>query len=213
MSYEVEEVPRYVKAGRPKRGDRPKHIDYHIHILDISTNSEGVEAAMRSCGKFMLATNKIGPESMSASEILGHYKAQSGTVEGGFRFMKDPMFFASGMYLKKPERVMGMTMIMGLSLLVYALGELKLREALAQADETIPDQTGKATARPTLRRVFQVFEKIDIVVMEIAGKEYRRVLNLKPLHKKILRLMGKSYEQMYTVTERATCPPISLLTH
>jgi len=51
-----------------------------------------------------------------------------------------------------------MVMIMGLALMVYSIAERKLREALEKAGETLPDQKGKPTKRPTIRRVFQVFE-------------------------------------------------------
>jgi hypothetical protein len=54
-------------------------------------------------------------------------------------------------------------MVMGLCLLVYALAEHRLRLELVNRDETLPDQTGKPTQRITLRRVFQVFEGIDIL--------------------------------------------------
>ncbi len=40
-------------------------------------------------------------------------------------------------------------MVMGLSLLVSSLGQRALRLALAQAQQTIPNQLGKPTASPT----------------------------------------------------------------
>jgi hypothetical protein len=48
-------------------------------------------------------------------------------------------------------------MMMALCLLVYNLGQRQLRQALAQHDETIPNQLGKPTSSPTLRWVFQCF--------------------------------------------------------
>ena len=83
--------------------------------------------------------------------MLGRYKDQTRTVERGFRSLQDPLFFASSTFLKRPERVMA------LALLVYALGEWALRRGLAETGSSLPNQKGRPTQRPTLRWVFQLF--------------------------------------------------------
>ncbi|MBC8520625.1 MAG: hypothetical protein ISS94_03865 [Candidatus Syntrophoarchaeum sp.] len=45
-----------------------------------------------------------------------------------------------------------------------------------------------------MRRVFQVFEGITVLYRE---SEMVQVLNLRPIHGKILALLGREYEQMY----------------
>ena len=60
--------------------------------------------------------------------LLHEYKAQQST-ERGFRFLKDPLFFTSSVFLNSPERVAALAMIMGLCLLVYSLGQRALRQA------------------------------------------------------------------------------------
>ena len=59
---------------------------------------------------------------------------------------------------------MALLMVMGLSLLVYSLAERSLRSELTRQGQTIPNQVGKPTQRPTLRRIFQVFEGIDLFI-------------------------------------------------
>jgi hypothetical protein len=54
---------------------------------------------------------KLEREALPAGEVLGR------TVERGFRFLKDPLFFTGSAFLKRPERVMA------LALLVYALAK------------------------------------------------------------------------------------------
>jgi hypothetical protein len=71
-------------------------------------------------------------------------------VERGFRFLKDPMFFTASVFLKNPKRVAALAMVMGLCLLVYALGERMVREALAKADDRIRDQ--RKASPPSGRR-------------------------------------------------------------
>jgi transposase len=41
-------------------------------------------------------------------------------AERGFRCLKDPQCFASSLYLKKPERIMALLMVLTVCLLVYA---------------------------------------------------------------------------------------------
>lgn len=80
-------------------------------------------------------------------------KAQQLT-QRGFRFLKDPLFFTSSVFLDSIERVAVLAMVMGLCLLVYSLGQRALRQALKQAKQTINNQLGKPTTTPTLRWVF-----------------------------------------------------------
>ena len=77
--------------------------------------------------------------------------------------------------------------------MVYALAERTLREALEKVGGTIPDQKGKPTKKPTIRRFFQVFEGITVLYR---GSEMVRVLNMKPIHLNILSLLGHAYERM-----------------
>jgi transposase len=54
--------------------------------------------------------------------ILKEYKAQE-TTERGFRFIKDPLFFVSRIFLKSTKRIMALAMIMTLALMLYGLGQ------------------------------------------------------------------------------------------
>jgi transposase len=76
-------------------------------------------------GRFILATNELDAESLNESQVLAEYKGQQGN-ERGFGFLKDPLFFASSVFLKSPERIMALGMLLGLCLLVYPLGQRQL---------------------------------------------------------------------------------------
>jgi len=149
-------------GGRPKNGEELQHLFY------IKASFEEDEAAiakeMLRKGKFIVATNELDIEKLNDEGALKAYKEQQ-HAERGFRFLKDPMFFAHSMFLKNEGRIVAMVMIMGLALMVYSLAEHKLREALEETGETIPDQRKKPTKRPTIRRVFQVFEGITVLFL------------------------------------------------
>ena len=84
-------------------------------------------------------------------------------MEGGFRFLKDPLFFVSSLFVKKPCRIQGLLMVMTLALLVYSVAQRRLRQELARQQESLPNQIDQPTQRPTLRWVFQLLEGIHRV--------------------------------------------------
>jgi transposase len=58
---------------------------------------------------------------------------------------------ASSLYLKKPEWVMALLMVMTVCWLVYAALEYRIRQALTDHAATFPDQQGKRMQSPTAR--------------------------------------------------------------
>jgi transposase len=194
---QVTPITQYAHSGRPTSGSQPAVVGYAL-TGSVELYPPGVDEAKRSLGKFILATNELNTQNLSATAMLDNYTAQGISVERGFRFLKDPMFFAHSLFLKSPARIMALIMIMGLALLIFALGERQLRLALQQNNETIPDQTGKPTQNPTLRWVFQTFEGLDVLSVWTDGRlMLRQVLNLRPVHQQIIRLLGSQVQKCY----------------
>ncbi len=98
-----------------------KKINKTVYKATIALEKkfDKIEEEEKKAGRFILATNVL--ENLSPSEILTAYKGQK-SCEGGFRFFKDPLFFADAVFLKYPSRIETMAMLMGLSLLVYSIG-------------------------------------------------------------------------------------------
>jgi transposase len=130
----------------------------------IQEKSEVIAQKMAQAGKFILATNVLNPEELSWSEMLSEYKAQQ-SCERGFRFLKDPLFLADSVFLKTPQRIETMGMLMGLCLLVYSIGQRKLRNELENRGEIIKNQLGKLINRPTMRWIFQELQGIHLVLI------------------------------------------------
>lgn len=193
----ISPVMGYDSPGRPPKGSQPTVQGYQVETTLVPDPQ--VEAHhQRKRGKFIIATNQLDPLQLPAGEMLGVYKAQGVTVERGFRFLHDPMFFADSLFLKKPQRIMALLMVMGLALLIYALAERQLRHQLQEANETVPDQKGNPTQRLTMRRTFQMFEGIDILLISRAGQVVKReVVNLRPVQRQIIRLLGPPVENIY----------------
>ncbi len=128
----------------------------------IEEKAEIIKAETERAGRFILATNVLDSEQLSAAEMLHEYKAQQ-SCERGFRFIKDPLFLADTVFVKNPKRIETMGFLMGVCLLVYSLGQRMLRRELQKRGEKVKNQLGKATDKPTLRWIFQVLQGIHLV--------------------------------------------------
>ncbi len=186
---------RHAGKGRPRKEASPTTYQWQI-VATVTVNQQRVdeEALRKAC--FIVGTNELQSEALSDQELVTTYKDQGG-VERGFRFLKDPLFLASSVFVKKPERIIALSLIMVLCLLVYRLAEYRLRARLAETEQTIPDQVGKPTARPTMRWVFQCFEGIELLHVQTATTSLTIVLRLESVHRLILALLGPLYEKIY----------------
>ncbi|WP_263842087.1 IS1634 family transposase [Salinibacter sp.] len=141
---------------------------------------------------FIVATNELDEEKLSAEELLRGCKGQV-QVERGFRYLKDPRLLADSMYLKSERRIMAALMIITLCLMVYSTLEWRIRDGLQAQDLTFPDQKGNPTQRPTARWVFERFLGIHAL---FEGQK-RLVLNMKDRHIPILTVLGQRYGRLY----------------
>ncbi len=196
LRFSIISVPHYTTSGRPKKTDKPTHFRYRVEG-EVIDDIETIEKLKRSKGRFVLATNELDTTLLDDATILEAYKAQNVSVERGFRFLKDPLFFADSLYLEKPQRIMALLMVMGLSLLVYALAERWVRQELKKQEQTIPNQVGKPTQKPTLRRIFQMFEGVDVLLIEQNEHIQRSIVNLNEIHTQIINILGIEVKNVY----------------
>jgi len=194
VSDEIVSRERYASVGRPTPASETVT---EWTIAATVTKDETISAQKKQpLGKYIITTNELDNEKISADEMLTIYKDQNTSVERGFRFLKDPMFFAHSLFLKKPSRIMALLMVMGVSLLVYALAEHDLRQKLLESGESIPDQKGKPTQNPPMRRVFQMFEGIHVLTATMGGLRRRMVTNVSAVHLQIATLLGEHLPHM-----------------
>jgi transposase len=152
-----------VTQVKSNKKDTSGEISYQISAT-VSQDESKINTELLSAGRFIIATNVLDSKELSNDSMLSEYKAQQ-SCERGFGFLKDPLFFADSIFLKSPERIESLGMIMGLCLLVYTLAQRHIRNALLESKSTIKNQLGKATNRPTLRWIFQCFQCIHLVTL------------------------------------------------
>jgi transposase len=179
--------------GRPKRtqpADSPS-LGYQWQATLERTAAYEAQCQQRH-RRFILATNVLDEDAYPAERLLREYKAQQ-HVECGFRFLKNPLFFTSSVFVKKPQRVEALALVMALTLLVYSLGQRQLRAQLAQADDTVLDQKQRPTRTPTFGWILQTFQAIHLVSIGSS----QQVINLSDERRKIIRLMGFPARRYY----------------
>lgn len=196
--HEIKEIKCQEKASqkatnKTKRDQETKTIVYQI-TGEIETREAVIEVEKIKAGRFILATNILEKESVSNEQILAEYKAQQSN-ERGFRFIKDPLFFTSSVFVKNPERVEAIAMIMGLCLLVYNLAQRKLRQQLEATNKGVKNQVKKLTNKPTMRWIFQMFQAVHLVTTN--GE--KEVSNLTQERQEILQHLGKYCCQYYLI--------------
>lgn len=194
---EFTEHGRYQTRGRPKNHSPVASVQWSIQAR-FQINQEAIRVARQHKACFILATN-IPIADLTDHAVLTAYKKQS-FVERGFRFLKDPLFFVSSLFIKKPERIQALLMIMTLALFVYSIAQRRLRQQLKDQNETLPNQLNQPTATPTLRWVFQMLDGIHrVVTLSLEGVKQIMIEGLTTLRIKLLKLFGTSVCQIYQI--------------
>jgi hypothetical protein len=186
---------QYEGKGRPKANTTASSFEWQV-TADFELNQDSIDAAIEQKSCFVLGTN--AKESLlSNKNILVRYKAQS-CVERGFRFLKDPLFFVSSLFIKKPSRIDALLMIMTLSLLIYSIAQRRLRATMKKVNATVPNQINQPKVTPTLRWIFQCFEGINILQ---TTKEYLytslNIDGMDELRKRIISYLGEKVGWLY----------------
>ncbi len=186
------ELKIYPRKGQPKKGQAPLRVEYQV-TGSLFTVIEKRENKLKQLGYFVLASNDINEE-LTMALMLKTYKEQQ-SVEKGFRFLKSPDFLTNSIFLKKPERIEALLMVMTSCLMVYASLEHKIRKGLKLKALFFPDQKKKPTQTPTARWVFQCFQGVSILYLEDKAPI---VVNWKSRQQVIIDCLGENYRQMYS---------------
>jgi len=194
----VTTVHKHQGRGGPKATAEPSEILYTISVTAKAMEARSDGRIQRgSC--YVVGTN-IPVADLTSKEIVENYSGQD-SVERGFRFLKDPVFFVSSLFVKKPSPVQRLLMVMTLSLLVYSIAERRLRKKLLDTETTLPNQIKKETANPNLRWVFQLLTGINRIKVSINVVESYMWHGLTDIRRKILSLLGDAVMEIYGINQ------------
>jgi transposase len=192
--------PKQSRPGRPRKDTPPDRTEWQI-AATLTVEETALARVVQRTASFLVATNVLDADQLSDQELIRTYQDQH-SVERGFAFLKDPLFLASSVFVKKPERIVALSLVMVLCLLVYRLAEHRLREQLVATGQTVPSQLKQPTDRPTMRWIFQCFEGVSLVTVQSPqGLPHRELANLEPLHEQIATLLGPPCHKLYRVDD------------
>jgi transposase len=174
-------------------------VQYRIFGI-VKKDEEKIAIASREKGRFILATNELDSEKLADCDILSEYKGQSKT-ESGFKFIKGHAFEVASVFLKKPERIEALMMVMTLCLMVYSFAQHFLCESLKHSDETLPNQLGKPTQKPSMAWVFRLFHGVHLLTIQFADKVQKLVINLTKTTEKVIEFFGGKAKWIYGLCE------------
>lgn len=195
VCFEIEEVTKHKKKGRPKKGEKPSISGYEIKFT-ITKDEEKITFAQRKKGRFILATNELNKISLGDEDMLPRYKEQSST-ESGFEFIKNNAFEVDSIFLKKPSRIAALMAVMCLCLMIYGFAQNKVRTALKDNKEFIPDQCDRPTQTPRMQWVYRLFHGIQVLTVKFQDCIQELVINLNPVLEGIVRLFGRRAKEIY----------------
>jgi transposase len=185
----VEEHPKY-GPGRPsaKRPRVIKALRYGLQVT-LHERSEVIARKRQETSCFVLLTNvpTVGEMAHPARAVLQAYKEQHG-IEQNYGFLKDPLIVNS-LFLKKPERIEALGLVLLLALLLWRLVERTLRVHVETTGKSLPGWDKKATKKPT---AFMMMTKFSTVIVLKVGSQRQLAQPLSVIQQQYLLALGIS---------------------
>jgi len=183
----VEERPKY-GPGRPS-STQPrvvKALRYGLQVT-LRERAEVIARKTQETGCFVLLTNvpTAGEMAHRAGDVLRAYKEQHG-IEQNFSFLKDPLIVNS-LFLKKPERIEALGLVLLLALLLWRLVERTLRGHVETTETPLPGWDKKATPKPT---AFMMMTKFAAVMVIKVGLQRQLTHPLSTVQQQYLQALG-----------------------
>ena len=149
--------------GRPSKEGEKKIAKHCWRIrAEITEKIEAIQKKRDEAGCFVLLSNrpKDGSDAQTAKDLLQTYKAQDG-IERNFSFLKDPLI-VNDLFLKKPERIEALGMVLLICLLIWNLMQRQMREHLEKHQSKLEGWDKRPTQRPTSYMMTTKFKYIHI---------------------------------------------------
>jgi len=182
-------------VGNPGKNPKPpvEVVTWQVRFK-IVENSEVIKTAQEQAQSFVLVTN-IPAEEMDDQTLLWRYKNQH-VVEAGFRWLRQPSM-ASAIFLKKPERIEALMMLIHVALMIRSLMQQQARlRVKAMPDAPRIDLNGQKLTNPTADKILVLL--INHGVITDRGKHYYSHCTDKDFErlKVLLHLLGITEEEL-----------------
>lgn len=132
-------------------------------------------------------------EKLSLQESVRYYRDEW-TVERGMHRFKRGSLPILPLFLRIPERIKGLMLLLTIALQILTLMEFVIRREMASCNETlsglVPGNPKMKTARPTAERIIAQFKGLHCIIEEKGGIVTGYIVEkLTPLQERILTLL------------------------
>jgi len=186
VPYEDESY-RQTSRGRPTSRTKYQRQVKTRFDLEYAVQPEALEVERHGDGVFPLITNALD---ISERDLLWAYKKQP-AIERRFSQMKTD-FSVAPVHLHSASRIVAFLCVYFLALLVEALLERALRQAMKTAQiKTLPlYPEGRPCCHPTAPRVFEAIDNVQRHELVVDGRQRTvMVTELSPVQRTILKLL------------------------
>jgi transposase len=193
---------KYIGRGRPGPKTPFEMVDIQTIALVVHRNEE-VIAQFRLLAGWRIFVTNVAENRMTLNQSTQYYRDEW-LVERGFHRFKRGQIPALPLFLRLPERIKGLMLMLTIALQVLTLMEFVSRRELAKSDESIsglvPGNPKMKTTRPTAERLLSQFDNLHLLI-EDKGKKISAVMveGLTTLQKKILSIL-KLPEEIYDLS-------------
>jgi transposase len=183
---------KYIGKGRPGPKTPFEMVDIRSLTPVVHRNEEAIEQFRLLAGWRIFVTN-VCEGTMTLNQSTQYYRDEW-LVERGFHRFKKGHIPALPLFLRLPERIKGLMLMLTIALQVLTLMEFVSRMELSKSGEPIsglvPGNPKMKTNRPTAERLLSQFDNLHLLLEE-KGKKISGVMveDLTFLQKKILSIL------------------------
>ena len=193
---------KYLVRGRPYPDSPHQVVETRRFSLMFDRDCDAVDNFLLLAGWRVYVTN-MSSDRMTLVQSTLYYRDEW-LVERGFHRFKNGSIPVLPLFLRIPERIRGLMLLLTIALQVLTLIEFVSRKELSERQETlsglVPGNPKMKTPRPTAERLLAQFDNLHLL-MEEKGKDISGVVVevLTSLQKKILALL-KLPETIYDLS-------------
>jgi len=198
---------KYTSKGRPGPNSPFTTVEVRKISVQVHRNQAAIEEFKLLAGWRIYVTN-VPANRMTLNQSTLYYRDEW-LVERGFHRFKKGQIPALPLFLRIPERIKGLMLLLTIALQVLTLMEFVSRQELAKNNETIsglvPGNPKMKTPRPSAERLLSQFDNINLLIEEKRGSARAVLLGgLTLLQKRILSLLRmpeKTYELSFAMVK------------
>jgi transposase len=184
---------RYLRSGRPRPDSPYETVEQRQLQLHIQRDESAIERQLQMAGWRIYVTNTPAAQ-MSLNQAIVYYRGEW-LVERGFHRFKKGSLPALPLYVRIPERIRGLLLLLTVALQALTLLEFVAHRELETRQETIaglvPGNPKIKTDHPSAERLLAQFTGLHLLIEETETQiRGHLVETLTPLQCHILELLN-----------------------